>query len=54
VSIPLSGGLTYTCDGKAISILANICSAGVQMATVDAKGALSNFEKIDAAAAYAQ
>ena len=44
---------SYTCDGKAISILPNVCSGGVQIATVDAKGNLSNFEKVDAAVAFA-
>lgn len=53
VPLALSGGLTFTCDGTAISILANICSAQIQMATVDAKGQLSDITAVDAAEAFA-
>lgn len=53
VPIPLSGGLTYTCDGKALAILPSVCSMQVQIGTVDAKGIISNLKKIDAAAAFA-
>lgn len=45
----LSGGLTYTCDGKAIAILPNVCSAEMQIGTVDATGQISDLQKIDTA-----
>lgn len=51
--IPLSGGLTFTCDGTAIPILANVCSGAMQMAVVDDKGGLSDFTPVDAGEAYA-
>jgi branched-chain amino acid transport system substrate-binding protein len=53
IPIPLSGGLTATCDGTAIPIIANVCSGGINIAEVDSEGTLSNFEKLDAAEAYA-
>ena len=45
----LSGGLTYTCNGKAIAILPNVCSAEMQIGTVDATGQISDLQKIDTA-----
>jgi branched-chain amino acid transport system substrate-binding protein len=53
VPLPLSGGLTFTCDGTAIPIIPDICSAGIQMAAVDSKGGLGGYNKVDAAEAYA-
>lgn len=52
VPIPFTDGLTFTCDGTAISILANICSAQFAMADVAADGTLSNFTSIDASVAF--
>ncbi len=48
-----SGGLTFTCDGKAVSILPNVCSSSFQIGTVDAKGAISGLTPVDASALYA-
>lgn len=48
----LSGGLTFTCDGSAIGILPNLCSAQFQIGTVGADGRVSNLEPIDAAALF--
>ena len=53
VPMVLSGGLTFTCDGTALSILPNICSSQVQMGVLDAEGGVSGLTKIDAAEAYA-
>lgn len=53
VSIALSGGLTYTCDGTAIPLIKNVCSGQVQLGTVDAKGAVGGLTKIDSAPAFA-
>ena len=54
IAIPFTGGLTFTCDGTAISILPNVCSGQYNMATVDDKGGLSDFTKVDASEAYKQ
>ncbi|MDO8389769.1 MAG: ABC transporter substrate-binding protein [Actinomycetota bacterium] len=53
IEMPFTGGLTYTCDGTAIPILANVCSAQFSMATVAADGTLSDFTQVDASEAYA-
>jgi branched-chain amino acid transport system substrate-binding protein len=47
VPLPMSGGSTYTCDGKAIPLLPSVCSANVQVATVDADGAPGSPTTID-------
>ena len=47
VPLFLSGGLTFTCDGKAVPILPNVCSAEIQLGTVDATGQVSDLQKID-------
>jgi branched-chain amino acid transport system substrate-binding protein len=48
----LSGGLTFTCDGTAIPLLANLCSAQFQIGTVDATGVVSGLEPVDASALF--
>lgn len=48
----LSGGLTFTCDGTAIPLLANLCSAQFQIGTVDATGQVSGLEPINASALF--
>ncbi len=48
VPLWLSGGLTYTCDGTAIPLLPNLCSAQFQIGTVDATGQVSGLEPVDA------
>lgn len=48
-----SGGLTISCDGSAVSILPNVCSASFQIGTVDAKGSISGLAPVDASALYA-
>jgi len=52
VPLPLSGGLTFTCDGTAISILISVCSAAAQVGTLDADGTPSDFVMIDASELY--
>lgn len=52
VPIWLSGGLTFTCDGTAIAILPNICSAQFQIGTVSADGTVSDLQPIDASALF--
>ena len=53
VPIPMSGGLTFTCDGTAIPILANICSAALQIGVVDENGEFGELAPIDASVAFA-
>lgn len=48
----LSGGLTFTCDGTAIPLLPNLCSAQFQIGTVDATGQVSGLEPVDASALF--
>lgn len=48
----MSGGLTFTCDGTAIPLLPNLCSAQFMIGTVDAKGQVSNLEPVDASALF--
>jgi branched-chain amino acid transport system substrate-binding protein len=36
VTIPLSGGLTFTCDGKAIPLLKNVCSSAAAIGVIQA------------------
>jgi len=47
--VPLwrGGGLTYTCDGTAIPLLPNVCSSGIYMGTLDAKGQVRNPKPYD-------
>ncbi|OAA27399.1 amino acid/amide ABC transporter substrate-binding protein, HAAT family [Frankia sp. EI5c] len=40
VPLFLSGGATFTCDGKQVSILPNICSSDVQVGLLDDEGRL--------------
>ena len=47
-----SGGLTFTCDGSAIPLLPNLCSAQFQIGTVDESGAVSGLEPVDASALF--
>ena len=53
--IPLwaAGGATATCDGKAISLVKNVCSAAQVVGVVDAEGNFSDSKTYDAALAYA-
>ncbi len=48
VPLFLGGGQTFTCDGTAIPILPNVCSAGFQMGTLTADGGIENLEPVDA------
>ncbi|HKY16119.1 MAG TPA: ABC transporter substrate-binding protein [Microthrixaceae bacterium] len=48
VPLFLGGGQTYTCDGTAIPLLANVCSAGFQMGTLTAEGTVEDLEPVDA------
>jgi branched-chain amino acid transport system substrate-binding protein len=54
VPLPLGGGATFQCDGKAVSLSPNICSAVGTIADTSAAGELSNFQAIGSAAIYKQ
>jgi branched-chain amino acid transport system substrate-binding protein len=50
VDVEIWGGeTTFTCDGKAIPLLKNICSSVVFVGTADAEGQLQDPEEIDVA-----
>jgi branched-chain amino acid transport system substrate-binding protein len=49
----LSGGLTFDCSSKPIPILANICSAELQVGTVDENGVVQDPKPIDPAPLFA-
>ena len=47
-------GATATCDGQAIPLIKNVCSAAQIIGVVDAEGNYSDMQTIDAKAAYTQ
>lgn len=49
----LSGGLGFKCDGTAIPILPNICSAEFQLAVLNGDGTIASTSPVDAAEAFA-
>jgi branched-chain amino acid transport system substrate-binding protein len=54
VPLPLGGGATFQCNGKAVSLSPFICSAAGTIADTAASGTLSNFKAIGSAAIYAK
>ena len=46
--MPLLAGQTFQCNGKSSTLLTSICSTGVSLATLDAKGNVTKSENIDA------
>ena len=56
VDVPmfLGGGATFTCDGTAIAMLANVCSSNVQIGTVNAEGQLPETELVDTGELFQQ
>jgi branched-chain amino acid transport system substrate-binding protein len=48
----LSGGLKFNCDGSAIPLLPNICSAQFQMAVLNANGTIKSATTVDATALF--
>jgi branched-chain amino acid transport system substrate-binding protein len=53
VELWMSGGLTFACDGTAISILPNVCSSSFQIGTVGADGLVTDLQPVDASALFA-
>lgn len=52
VKVPLLSDLTFTCDGKAIAMLPNICSAQVQIGVAKADGTVPEPKAFDAASLF--
>jgi branched-chain amino acid transport system substrate-binding protein len=47
-----SGGQTFTCDGSAITIMPNICSAEFNIGTLTSEGKVENAEQVDPSALF--
>ncbi len=47
IPIPLSGGITFTCDGTAIPLLKSVCSAATSIGVLNAKGEAENLKQVD-------
>jgi branched-chain amino acid transport system substrate-binding protein len=45
--LAMGAGLTFNCNGKAISILPAVCTSGFVQATLDAQGKPTDFTKVD-------
>jgi len=43
-TVPLSGGITYLCNGKAIPLLPSVCSAASAVGTLSSAGAVSGLQ----------
>jgi branched-chain amino acid transport system substrate-binding protein len=47
VPVPLSGGITFTCNGKAIPLLPSVCSSELKVGKVSSAGVLSGLQLYD-------
>ena len=45
VTIPLSGGITFTCNGTAIPLLADVCSSFGDVGTISSTGTISDIKE---------
>lgn len=52
VPLFLAGDQTFTCDGSAVSIMPNVCSAGFFIGTLTAEGEVEDPTPVDAAALF--
>ncbi len=52
VSLPVGGGLTFSCDGKAVPGLPGICSVGAQITTLAQDGSPTTYTSIDAGSLF--
>jgi branched-chain amino acid transport system substrate-binding protein len=50
--LPIGGGITYSCNAKAIPVFKTICSVGSIVSDATADGGQINFRRIDDAAIY--
>jgi branched-chain amino acid transport system substrate-binding protein len=51
-TVPLSGGITYVCNGKAIPLLPSVCSAASAVGTVSSTGAVSGLQNYNPSALF--
>jgi branched-chain amino acid transport system substrate-binding protein len=51
-TVPLSGGITYVCNGKAIPLLASVCSAESAVGTLSSTGAISGLQNYNPSALF--
>jgi branched-chain amino acid transport system substrate-binding protein len=51
-TVPLSGGITYVCNGKAIALLPSVCSAASAVGTLSAAGAVSGLQNYNPSALF--
>jgi branched-chain amino acid transport system substrate-binding protein len=47
VPVPLSGGITFTCNGKAIPLLPSVCSSELKVGKVSSAGVVSGLQLYD-------
>ena len=52
VPLPLGGGATFTCNGKAVPGLIGICSVSAQITTLDAGGLPTTYKTVDAGSLF--
>jgi branched-chain amino acid transport system substrate-binding protein len=53
-TVPLSGGITYVCDGKAIPLLPSVCSAESAVGTLSSTGAISGLQNYNPSALFTE
>jgi branched-chain amino acid transport system substrate-binding protein len=51
-TVPLSGGITYVCNGKAIPLLPSVCSAASAVGIVSSTGAISGLQNYNPSALF--
>jgi branched-chain amino acid transport system substrate-binding protein len=51
-TIPLSGGITFTCNGTAIPLLPSVCSATTDVGTVSSTGVISGLQTYNPTALF--
>jgi branched-chain amino acid transport system substrate-binding protein len=52
VPLPLSGGLTFTCNGKAIPLLKSVCSATTYLGVLKANGQIASAQKFNSSSLF--
>ena len=51
-TVPLSGGITYVCNGKAIALLPSVCSAQSAVGVLSSAGAVSGLQQYNPSALF--
>ncbi|MCW2528429.1 MAG: putative branched-chain amino acid transport system [Pseudonocardiales bacterium] len=52
VALPVGGGVTFSCDGKALAILPGICSVGAQITSLNKDGTTDVYTTVDASGLF--